>query len=391
MIVELRSVMRFCQSCLSLLLFFVSAACCGAQTAQSERQGVLFGKAGEVAGWPANPGLWSWGDEILVGFSIGSHQDLGSRHNINREQPEYHVLARSRDGGVNWEIEKPNDHGMLINAGGMRHGITDPSHQEDEPQKITESIRFDHPDFCMTMRFQNVDGGSSRLYYSYDRGRHWRGPFKVPTFNQRGVMARTDYLVNGKTDCQVFLTASKANDEEGRVFAGSTKDGGLTWKFDTYVGPEPHGFSIMPTTVRISDRHLVMATRRREGPGETKRRWIDCWQSLDNGMSWTALKDPVDDVGEGNPPSLIRMRDGRLCLTYGDRKPPFRMYAKLSEDAGQSWSDPLVLRDKIAGRDMGYPRTVQRADGKLVTIYYLYTPENRYRRVEATIWSPSSP
>ena len=108
-------------------------------------------------------------------------------------------------------------------------------------------------------------------------------------------------------------------------------------------------------------------------------------------MAWTALKDPVDDAGEGNPPSLIRLRDGRLCLTYGDRKPPYRMYAKFSDDAGQSWSDPLILRDNIAGRDMGYPRTVQRTDGKLVTIYYLFTPDNRYRRVEATIWTPNSP
>ena len=38
-----------------------------------------------------------------------------------------------------------------------------------------------------------------------------------------GVMARTDYIVNGPDDCHVFLTASKKNRREGRVFCGRTR------------------------------------------------------------------------------------------------------------------------------------------------------------------------
>ena len=30
---------------------------------------VIFEEKGRYGGWPANWGLWSWGDEILVGFS----------------------------------------------------------------------------------------------------------------------------------------------------------------------------------------------------------------------------------------------------------------------------------------------------------------------------------
>ena len=41
------------------------------------------------------PRIWIWGDEILVGFSKGYYKDLGDRNHIDREKPEYHMLARS--------------------------------------------------------------------------------------------------------------------------------------------------------------------------------------------------------------------------------------------------------------------------------------------------------
>lgn len=351
---------------------------------------VVYGQPGRFGGWPANHGIWSWGDEILVGFSIGYHKDLGTRHNIDRERPEHHVLARSLNGGKSWEVEYPAERGMLINAGGMRHGTTDPTHQESEPISIREKINFKHPDFCLTTRFKNVDGGESRLYYSYDRGKTWKGPFRLPLFGQPGVMARTDYLIDGTDSCTLMLTASKRNREEGRVFCGRTMDGGISWKFVSYVGPEPTGFSIMPSTVRLSSDRIVTTTRRREGPGEEKRRWIDAWASNDDGANWSFLGNPVGDLGEGNPPSLIKLSDGRLCLTYGDRKPPFKIYAKLSSDEGKSWGQALELSEKGAGRDMGYVRSVQRTDGRVVSVYYMQPTVTDYRQILATIWDPGS-
>ena len=68
---------------------------------------MIYHRPGRFAGWPANHGIWSWGDEILVGFSAGSYKDLGpDRHNIDREKPELHLLARSLDGGVTcWDAQ----------------------------------------------------------------------------------------------------------------------------------------------------------------------------------------------------------------------------------------------------------------------------------------------
>ena len=36
------------------------------------------------------------------------------------------------------------------------------------------------------------------------------------------------------------------------------------------------------------------------------------------------------------------------------------------------------------------PRTLQRPDGKVVTLFYYYTPKNIYRRIIATIWDPGT-
>jgi len=141
----------------------------------------------------------------------------------------------------------------------------------------------------------------------------------------------------------------------------------------------------MPASVRLSESDLLVVVRCREG----RRRWQAAYRSRDDGRSWVYLNDPVADLGEGNPPSLINLSDGRLCLTYGYRAEPYSICAKLSSDGGETWGDELVLRDDGACRDLGYARSVQRPDGKVVTVYYFNDAETGPERyIAATIWDP---
>lgn len=345
----------------------------------------VYGQEERFAGWPANHGIWSWGDEILVGFSVGSHKDMGpTRHAIDREKGEFHWLARSVDGGETWAIENPAEQGALIPAGTSLHGIVPPGLKEKTWQDCPGGINFASPDFAMTLRMTNVDQGPSRFYYSTDRGRLWQGPFRLKIENL-GIAARTDYIVDGQDSCMLFLTAAKPDGEEGRPFCARTSNGGKTWEFVSWINESPDGFAIMPSTLRLSENELLSAVRRRSGAN----RWIDVYRSLDNGQRWELETPPVSDLGEGNPPSMIRLADGRVCLTYGVRKAPFGIRAVLSQDGGRTWEPEIVLRDDGGGRDVGYPRSVQRVDGKVVTIYYIHDAPASERYVAATIWDPN--
>ena len=103
----------------------------------------------------------------------------------------------------------------LIPVGKALHGVTPPGLTEKPWQDCPGGIDFTHPDFAMTIRMIDASVGPSRFYYSIDRGHHWQGPFRLPQLDTKGIAARTDYLVNGKQDCMLFLTAAKTDGREG--------------------------------------------------------------------------------------------------------------------------------------------------------------------------------
>ena len=55
-------------------------------------------------------------------------------------------------------------------------------------------------------------------------------------------------------------------------------------------------------------------------------------ESSDGGKTWSA---PHPIGVWGLPSHLLRLRDGRLLMTYGHRRPPWGNQARLSEDGGQ--------------------------------------------------------
>ena len=49
---------------------------------------------------------------------------------------------------------------------------------------------------------------------------------------------------------------------------------------------------------------------------------------------------------------------------------PLGNQARLSTDAGKSWSAPLTISDDGVSHDLGYPSTVELADSSLLTVWY---------------------
>ena len=342
--------------------------------AQSAQHVMVYREKGRFGGWPANHGIWSWGNEILVGFSAAWYlpRDAG-RHQMDPDKPEEPRLARSLDGGQTWTIETPKS-------------LLPPAQGGKPAQPLTKPMDFTKPGFVMTIRFADIHTGPSLLFYSYDKGKNWEGPFTFPLFGQKGVAARTDYIVKNAKECTVFLTASKQNGREGRPFAARTKDGGVSWEFLSFIGPEPAGFSIMPSSLKLRNGAILTTVRVKQ---DEDHNWIDGWLSKDEGKTWQSLGKLGDTGGKsGTPPSLVRLKDGRICLTYASRTKPYPILARISSDEGKTWGNPITLRADAIAWDMGYLRSAVRPDGKVVSLYYYNDSSMPERFIAATIWQP---
>jgi hypothetical protein len=99
--------------------------------------------------------------------------------------------------------------------------------------------------------------------------------------------------------------------------------------------------------------------------------------SEDEGKNWN---EGYHLTGSAQHPGhLLKLKDGRILLTYGNRRSPSpSIQILLSNDEGKTWNfhaqDLVSLKGAIIRRwgygDMGYPSTVQLTDGTLVTAYY---------------------
>jgi hypothetical protein len=342
----------------------------------------IFNEPGRYGGWPANHGMWAWGDEILVGFQAGFHK-VQSGHTIDWQRPIRKVFARSLDGGETWMLEDSLP-GALDNLQDRNPALGSPA---TSAQACPGGIEFTHPDFLMTFSHASFHVGPSRFWVSYDRGRVWAGPYRLPDMGTPGIAARTDYLVEDRHRCLLFLTAAKADLREGRPFCARTADGGLTWQLVSWIGSEPReGFVIMPSSVRQPSGDILVLLRTQPNPSHSS---IIAYRSSDGGQTWAREVDAVPELAPSNPPALTRLRDGRLCLTYGVRASPYRICARLSADEGHTWGDEITLREDGGNGDMGYTRNAQRPDGTIVTAYYFndaLTGPERY--IAATLWRP---
>ncbi len=357
-------------------IIYITIACTAVSLAIAQEgagpaeNAVVYKEDGRFGGWPANNGIWSWGNEIVVGFTLGYYKKNPSGgHDIDPDRPSADRYARSLDGGRTWTVEVPS---YLEND--TERALQDP------PGRID----FTHPDCAVKLRM-------NKFYYSLDRCRTWNGPYRMPSFGREALLARTDYIVEGKHRLTAFVAATKGNGREGQPLCIRTVDGGKTWQLVGWIGVRPpvdmYGYAIMPSTVQLEyGDYLTMI--RRGGVFESERRWwLEAFLSPDQGKSWYKLEKPFINNG-GNPASMIRLKDGRIALTYGWRRPPYGIRAMISQDDGQTWSREIVLRNDGASWDLGYPRTVQRPDGKCVTVYYFHHPDQPERFIGCTIWDP---
>ncbi len=107
-------------------------------------------------------------------------------------------------------------------------------------------------------------------------------------------------------------------------------------------------------------------------------------ESSDGGKTWAV---PHRIGVWGIPSHLLKLRDGRLLMTYGHRRAPLGNQARLSGDQGRTWSEPMIVSGDGVESDLGYPSTVQLADGSLLSVWYEVMKGNPHAVLRQAHWS----
>lgn len=301
------------------------------------------------------------------------------------------VLNVSHDDGQTWSAPRvihdspldDRDAGIL-NLGGddllvswftsdHRHMLTNPQVRARYGDAVIDSWR-------PTLEALTDEDAAAHMgawvMLSHDRGVTWGDPIRVLVTAPHGPnrLQSGDLLYLGKP----FATMDELR--HTTITALRSQDGGRTWQ---ELGRVP----LMPGTspanyheahvVELPDGKLVGAIRLENYQGEngdvTKAGYTHFstlqTESDDGGLTWSMPRT----LGYGSPPHLLRHSSGVLILTYGNRSAQPGQRVGLSHDGGQSWTWDYIIVDDGPDTDLGYPSTVELADGSLFTVYYQKT------------------
>jgi sialidase-1 len=213
------------------------------------------------------------------------------------------------------------------------------------------------------------------LIRSTDGGKTWSTRLPTVVNSPHGPIQLKDgrLLYAGKQ----LWTADK------KIGVCESKDDGLSWQ---WLGDIPTRSGDTATNqyhelhaVEADDGTLI-AQIRNHAPAD--KYWTMQTESKDGGKTWS---EP-HPVCFGNPSHLLKLRDGRLLMTYGHRRAPFGNQARVSIDHGKTWSESMIISGDGIGGDLGYPSTVELGDGSLLTVWYESMKEPKLAVLRQSRW-----
>jgi len=231
----------------------------------------------------------------------------------------------------------------------------------------------------------------SWLRLSEDGGFSWGEPIKMEISSPHGPTVLRDgtllYLGKGmysdRVEHDVTSMKNYYLDPEYRdeITAWSSVDG-KTW---TELGtvPMPEGasceYACEPHAIELADGRILGMIRYHIGSRMTM---LQTW-SEDGGKTWSV---PTYTDVCGAPPHLLQHSSGAVICVYGRREDPFGERAMISYDGGKTWAKDVEL-NSAKDLDLGYPCSVELADGSILTVYYQAYGDDFKRSFLYTHWS----
>lgn len=145
----------------------------------------------------------------------------------------------------------------------------------------------------------------------------------------------------------------------GGIYAARSRDGGRTWAKIAPIVVDRHVEAAM---LHLGGGRWLAAGRRFEHID------LDIFASNDDAVTWQRVINL--DVKPVSSPHLLKLSDGRVLLTYGNRIPGNRgIDVRTSSDGGKTWAAPQRLIALETG-DCGYPDVVELPGKRLLVVYY---------------------
>ncbi|MCA9054739.1 MAG: exo-alpha-sialidase [Planctomycetaceae bacterium] len=168
-------------------------------------------------------------------------------------------------------------------------------------------------------------------------------------------------------DGRILYVGKQLWRDNPRIGVAASSVDGVSWEWlaeiPTRDGDDPGQYHELHAIETASGR-LVAQIRNHNSTSQHETLQTE---SEDGGRSWTA---PHSIGVWGYPSHLLRLQDGRLLMTYGHRRAPIGNQARVSDDEGRTWSEPMLISDDATSTDLGYPSTAELADGSLLSIWY---------------------
>jgi hypothetical protein len=222
------------------------------------------------------------------------------------------------------------------------------------------------------------DEGATTLrgwaYCSSDGGHSWCKIGELPDSGQQHA-----YIPFGDIHRAQDSSLCVSAYTESGAFLFRSNDDGQHWGNKKLLHPAANETAIC----HLGGGHWLAASRSR-GVVFPSDEHLDLAVSTDDGRSWE-VRQPLTQPGQVTG-HLLRLRDGKILVSYGNRiAGQCGVEMRWSSDAGSTWSPPMRIAN-MPEHDGGYPSSVEREDGVIVTAYYSKHDKSRYQ-MDVVLWT----